>query len=186
MRMKSNHDRYGSVAVGFHWASAVLVLGQLALGLSMTRVNGGDNDAMYRVHVGLGMVITLLTIARAGWRVVEPSPRTPPMPEWRRIVYVANHAAFYVVLLALAGGGLAILIGSEITPMPWAVDAAAVEDGRARDAHFILALIFSALFVMHVIGVVSYQRTKGDVFSRMGIDGMASPDSATTASTPNP
>lgn len=143
----------------------------------MTRLNGGDNDVMYRIHVGVGMLIALLTIGRAVWRLVEPSPRTPPMPEWRRAVYLANHATFYVVLLALAGGGLAILITSDITPLHWAVDAATVEAGRARDSHFSLALVFSALFVMHVVGVVSYQRTKGDVFARIGITGIASPHS---------
>ncbi len=180
MSMRSNHNNYGTVAVGLHWASAMLVLTQVALGLTMTRLNGGDNDGMYRIHVAIGMTVALLTIARALWRFIEPSPRTPPMPEWRRIAYLANHAAFYVLLLALAGGGIAILIGSDLTPLPWTVEAAAIEDSRARDSHFILALIFSALFVMHVAGVVSYQRTKGDVFTRMGITGLASPDSATT------
>ncbi len=179
MDTRSSKDRYGAVAVRLHWASAVLVLAQVALGLTMTRLNDGDNDAMYRIHVAIGLAVALLTIGRAVWRFVEPSPETPPMPKWRRTLYLANHAAFYVVLLALAVSGLVILISSDITPLPWAVDAAAVGDGRPRDGHFILALIFSALFFMHVIGVVSYQRTKGDVFSRMGITGLASPDSAT-------
>lgn len=177
MNMRSNPERFGTVAVGLHWASAMLVLTQVVLGLTMTRLDGGDNDLMYRTHVAIGMTVACLTIARAVWRFVEPSPKTPPMPGWRRFVYLANHAAFYVVLLGLAAGGIAILISSDMTPLPWTVDAAAVEDGRARDSHFILAMIFSALFVMHVAGVVSYQRTKGDVFTRIGITGLASPNS---------
>lgn len=185
MSRRSSQDRYGTVAVGLHWTSAALVLAQLAMGLTMTRINGGDNDTMYRAHVGIGMLIALLTIGRVAWRVIEPSPRTPPMPSWRRVAYIANHGAFYVVLAALAGTGIATLVASDLTPLPWTVDAAAIEDGRARDNHFVMALIFSALFVMHVAGVVTYQRTKGDVFSRMGITGLASGDAAampTTAS----
>lgn len=181
MNTRSNQDRYGSIAVGIHWASAALVLAQLVLGLTMTRVNGGDNDLLYRVHVGVGMVVAILTIGRAMWRFIEPSPETPPMPAWRRVIYLANHAAFYVVLLALALAGIITLTTSGMTPFPATVDAAAVEDGLARDAHFILALIFSALFIMHVAGVVTYQRTKGDVFTRMGITGVASVDDAPTS-----
>lgn len=185
METRSSPDRYGTVAVALHWTSAGLVLVLIALGLSMTRINGGDNDLMYRAHVGLGMVVALLTITRAVWRFVEPSPVTPPMPEWRKIVYVANHAAFYVGLLALAGTGIATLITSDITPIPTSVDATAVQDGRARDAHFLLALVYSALFVMHVVGVISYQRSKGDVLTRMGISGVATAGPAETNDSPN-
>ncbi len=181
MSPRSSQDRYGTVAVGLHWASAALVLAQLTMGLTMTRINDGDNDLMYRAHVGVGMLIALLTIGRVVWRVIEPSPRTPPMPEWRRVAYIANHGAFYVVLFALASTGIATLIASDLTPLPWTVEAAAIEDGRARDNHFVMALVFSALFVMHVVGVVTYQRTKGDVFSRMGVTGLASGDAAAMA-----
>ncbi len=176
MSSRSAQDRYGTVAVGLHWASALLVLGEVALGLSMTRLGDGDTDVLYQIHVGVGLVIALLTIGRVVWRLVEPSPSTPPMPGWRRIVYVANHAAFYVVLLALAVVGIAMLVASDVSPFPTSVDAASVDDGRLRDLHFRLALVFSGLFIMHVIGVVTYQRTKGDVFSRMGITGLSSPE----------
>lgn len=175
MEMQSNQDRYGTIAVGLHWASAALVLVQVGLGLAMTRIGDGDIDAMYRVHVGIGLTIALLTIGRVVWRIVEPSPETPPMPDWRRLIYVANHAAFYVVLLALSTGGILMLVTSDVAPLPTSVDAMSVDDGRLRDGHFLLSLVFSGLFIMHVAGVVAYQRTKGDVLSRMGIEGVASP-----------
>ncbi len=174
MNTRSTEDRYGAVAVGLHWASAILVIMLVPLGLSMTRLNAGDNDVMYRIHVGVGMSVAILTIVRAIWRFVEPSPETPPMPEWRRTVYIANHAVFYVVLFALATTGVATLVASGIAPIPTNVNASAVEDGRARDAHFILGLVFSALFFMHVIGVMTYQRTKGDVLKRMGVNEITS------------
>ena len=182
MTARSMNTGYGKVAVGLHWGTAVLVLGQMALGLSMARVAGGDSDGMYRAHVAIGLVIGLLTLARIAWRVIEPSPTPPPMPAWRLRLYQANHAAFYVVLLALAASGIALLLASDLTLSPTGIEAEAVEDGRARDGHFILALIFSALFFMHVAGVVSYQRTKGDVFARIGVTGLNSPDHTPTAS----
>ena len=175
MNTRSSQNRYGTIAVRLHWASAVLVLAQLGLGLAMSRLGGGDNDRLHQIHVGVGLLVAVLTIGRVAWRVIEPSPSTPPMPDWRRVAYVANHVAFYVVLLALAVGGIAMLIASGVAPFPTSVDATSVDDGRLRDGHFVLALVFSALFVMHVVGVVTYQRTKGDVFARMGIEGVSSP-----------
>ena len=179
---RSTQSEYGTIAVGMHWASAALVLVQVVLGFAMTRIGDGDTDSMYRIHVGIGLLIALLTLSRVAWRVVEPSPATPPMPEWRRRLYVANHVGFYVALGLLATTGIAMLVASDVTPLPTSVDAGSVEDGRPRDAHFALSLVFSALFFMHVIGVVTYQRTKGEVFSRMGVTGLPSPNSHPSAS----
>lgn len=169
MNLRSTEERYGRIAQGLHWISAALIVVLITLGLTMTRINDGANDTMYRVHVGIGLLVSVLTIVRVIWRFREPSPPTPPMPEWRRIAYLANHYALYVGLFALAGTGITTLLASGLTPLPTDVTAAAVEDGRPRDAHFILALAYSGLLVMHVVGVVTYQRTKGDVTSRMGL-----------------
>lgn len=170
MELRSTSERYGAVAQGLHWVSALLILILIALGLTMTRLGGGDNDTMYRVHVGLGLIVGVLTIVRVVWRFLEPSPPTPPMPEWRRLAYLGIHYALYVGLLALAGTGITTLLASGLTPFPTEVTAAAVEDGRPRDAHFVLALAYSGLLVLHVVGVMTYQRSKGDVTSRMGLN----------------
>ena len=47
-----------------------------------------------------------------------------------------------------------------------------IEQSKASPAatsHFLLALVYVGLLVMHIAGVLSYQRFKGDVLHRMGI-----------------
>ncbi len=109
MTLRSSADSYGSLARALHWLSAELILVLIALGIAMTRVNDGDNTTLYRAHVALGLLVALLTIARAVWRFVEPSPVTPPMAPWRRWLYLANHYALYVGLFALAVTGIVTL-----------------------------------------------------------------------------
>ena len=176
MDVQSTDTRYGTVARGLHWISAALVLILVPLGLAMTRIGDGDNTTLYRIHVALGLLVALLTIIRVAWRVIEPSPTPPPMSPWRRALYLANHYALYIGLFALATTGIAVLLSNDLTPFPTEVVAAEVEDVRAGDAHFVLALIYSGLFLMHIAGVLSYQRTKADVLSRMGLNVTTSRD----------
>ena len=175
MGVRSTVDRYGAVARGLHWVSALLILVLIVLGVAMTRVNGGDNTTMYRVHVTIGLLVAVLTIVRAVWRFLEPTPDPPPMSAWRRRLFVANHYALYVGLFALAATGIATLTTNGLAPFPPEVIAAEVDDVAAGDAHFAIALIYIGLFVMHIVGVLTYQRTKGDVLSKMGLDVKTSP-----------
>lgn len=170
MPARSTSTNYGSVAQALHWVSALLIIALIPLGIIMTRVGDGSNDWLYRAHVGIGMLVALLTVARVIWHFREPTPTPPPLPRWRTALFVGNHYALYVLLLLLTISGIGTLLASDLTPFPPDVVAADVEDGTARDAHFALALIYTGLLFMHIAGVLSYQRTKGDVLSRMGIN----------------
>ena len=170
MTLRSNDVTYGTLARGLHWVSAALVVVLIALGLAMTRINSGDNTTLYRLHVALGLLIAGLTIVRVIWRFVEPSPVAPPMAPWRRKLFVANHYALYVGLLVLAATGIATLLANDLTPFPPDVVASDVDDVRAGDAHFVLALAYTGLLIMHIVGIATYQRSKGPVVHKMGIN----------------
>ncbi len=170
MALRSTQDNYGTAARVLHWTCAGLVVVMVILGLTMTRIDGGDNTTMYRVHVAIGLLVAALTLIRVIWRFLEPAPDAPPMPAWRRTLYLGNHYGLYIGLFLLAGTGIATLIASDLTPFPPDVTASEVEDSRPRDAHFALGLIYTGLFLMHIIGVMTYQRTKGDVVSKMGLN----------------
>ncbi len=170
MTLRSNDLTYGTLARGLHWVSAALVVVLIPLGLTMTRIDSGNNTTLYRLHVALGLLIAGLTIVRVIWRFVEPSPVSPPMAPWRQKLFVANHYALYVGLFVLAATGIATLLANDLTPFPPDVIASEVDDVRAGDAHFVLAVVYTGLLVMHIAGIATYQRSKGPVVHKMGIN----------------
>ncbi len=169
MSVRSNQHRYGVMAQALHWVSAAVIVVLIVGGLAMTRVGDGDNTTLYRSHVALGLLVAVLTLVRVAWRVVEPSPIPPPMEPWRRLLFVANHTALYVVLAALAVSGIGVLLTNDITPVPSEVVASDVDDVAAADAHLVAALIYTGLMLMHVVGVISHQRRDRSTLARMGI-----------------
>ena len=152
MGRRSTREVYGSVARLLHWTSAGLIVAMVILGVLMTRVDGGTVDELYQAHVGLGLLVSALTVVRAVWRVREDSPSPPPMAAWRRRLYVGNHRLLYAGMGALALTGIAILVSSGVGLNPASVTAEEVSDSRLSDAHFALALLYTGLFGMHIIG----------------------------------
>ena len=169
MSLKSTKTSYGVQAQAIHWISAAMIVVLIVLGVAMTRIDGGDNTTLYRIHIGLGQSVAILTVLRVITRMREPTPAPPPMPQWRKVLFVANHYALYVGLFALAVTGSATLLASDLSMYPPNINATEVDDVAAGDAHFALAVIYTGLLGMHIAGVLSYQRSKGDVLSRMGI-----------------
>ncbi len=77
----------------------------------------------------------------------------------------------YVGLVVFAVSGIVTLVASGMAPFPANVTPVAIDrDLPSGAAHQVTAVIFIALLVGHVAGVVSYQVLKGDVLGRMGID----------------
>ena len=127
-------------------------------------------DQLYRLHVGLGLVVLLLTAFRLVWLLRHPSPDSPPnLSPLRERAFKWNHVLLYVLLVVLLASGVAMLLLSDLGLSPGAVTAEAIQDVPPRTAHDIASKVFLALLLMHVAGVVNYQLKKGDTFWRMGV-----------------
>jgi cytochrome b561 len=95
--------RYGRIAQGLHWITAILVLAAFLVG------EGGPEDRVYsveradqlRLHESLGLTVLLLVIVRVVWRLVDPAPEEPPMPAWIRRAAAVGHALLYLLLFAV-------------------------------------------------------------------------------------
>ena len=67
--------RYDRFSVFLHWLMAVLIVGQVALGLWMTGLpkdGGGLRAAWFNVHKSWGMVLGLLIALRLAWALLRP------------------------------------------------------------------------------------------------------------------
>lgn len=66
-------DCYGRISILLHWATALLVLALIALGLLMEWTITFDDQSLYGrikyLHIGVGVVLAVLALPRVAWRV---------------------------------------------------------------------------------------------------------------------
>jgi cytochrome b561 len=97
---------YGSVAVAFHWLTAVLVLAAFVMspGGSEQRVYSAANDFDRQIHEVLGLTVFSLTLLRLVSRAFAPAPQLPSAPRWmNRISKVVQGLLYTYAVVWLAG-----------------------------------------------------------------------------------
>ena len=63
--MQESKAGYSGIAQATHWLSALLILTMIPLGLIMTGIESDSGQqSLYQVHVGLGLVVLVLTATR--------------------------------------------------------------------------------------------------------------------------
>lgn len=98
---------YGSVAIAFHWLTAVLVLAAFVMGPggSEQRVYSVARDFDRQVHEVLGLTVFGLTLLRLAWKASTPAPQPPAVPLWmnRASTLVQGLLYFLLVTTPIAG-----------------------------------------------------------------------------------
>jgi cytochrome b561 len=101
----NTRERYGTVAIAFHWIAAILIAGLLLLGLYMVSLPdvGFDKKKIVLIiyHKEYGVVVMLLALARLGWRFRSPMPALEPARDWQKVTARFVHLCLYGFLLAL-------------------------------------------------------------------------------------
>jgi cytochrome b561 len=104
--LENKEDRYGAIAILFHWSMALLVVGLAALGLYMvTLPDVGFNTkkvTLVLYHKEFGMLAFVLLATRLSWRITQLLPRlVEDLPDWQKIAARFVHLSFYALLFAL-------------------------------------------------------------------------------------
>lgn len=97
------NTRYTASARLYHWATAVLVLGLIPVGIYLGKFDPPDGpltDLLYLLHESFGVVLWVLVLLRLVSRLLRG---VPPIPVGTSVlvhlVSRLNHAALYLVLL---------------------------------------------------------------------------------------
>lgn len=76
MSLKGTSERYGRLAAGLHWASALLIVAVFALGLRAAGINDPiAKIEVLRLHVILADIVLVLTLMRLVWWIFDTRPR---------------------------------------------------------------------------------------------------------------
>lgn len=157
--------RYTTTAMALHWVLAVLILGALALGLTMTGLPFSPlRLKLYNWHKWAGISILLLSALRLLWRLTHRPPAAPPMPPWQARAAQAAHLALYALFFAVPLAGWAysssagfpiVLFG--VLPLPDFVPADRALAATLKPVHVALAWTLGAVVVLHVAGALKHQ-----------------------------
>lgn len=112
--IRNTKEGYGFVAIALHWVVAVLVIGQIGLGLVMLRV--ADQRLAFDLiqwHKSMGLLILALIVLRLVWRLVNPLPLPlASLRRWEKIASATVHRLLYAIFLALPLSGWALVSAS--------------------------------------------------------------------------
>jgi cytochrome b561 len=174
--MNAPSTRYGGVAIALHWATALLIVANLLLGLSMIQLPLSPRKLQwYLWHKWIGVTVFLLTSLRLAWRMWRPPPSPVPMPEWQRRAAAASHAALYALLLAvpLSGWIYSSASGVQVNylglfPLPNLVEKDRALAAALRWLHIGLNTALFALVCVHVGAALRHHFVQRDaVLHRM-------------------
>jgi superoxide oxidase len=114
-------SRYGSLSIGLHWLTLVLLAAVYAcIELRGNFPKGSDlREGLKTWHFMLGLSILVLVAFRVAAHFSGPVPRIePPPPEWQRLAAKLMHFALYAFLIAMPLLGWLTLSG-EGKPIPF-------------------------------------------------------------------
>ena len=74
---RSTSQRYGDIAVIFHWVIALLIIGLLVIGKYMTSLEENDpvRFVLTQWHKSFGITVLILSVLRLLWRFRFPGAR---------------------------------------------------------------------------------------------------------------
>ena len=162
--MDETGGRYGGAAIALHWLTAVLIVANLILGLSMVPLPIIPRKLQwYAWHKWIGITVFLLTCMRLGWRWVQPAPPPVAMPEWQRRAAEATQMLMYALLLLIpvsgwlyssATGVQVVYLG--LVPLPNLVPTDKVLAGLLKGAHVALNFTLFTLVFVHTAAALKH------------------------------
>ena len=94
-------EGYSPAQKALHWATALLILTLVPVGLTMTRL--GEHPVagtLYEVHKSIGLIVFGLALARVALRLVRGAPPlVPGLPAWQRAAAHGSHIALYILIV---------------------------------------------------------------------------------------
>lgn len=175
--MTEPRNRYSVTSLVLHWLIAVLILAQILLITAHEATDGPLSREFVQIHKSVGLAILMLTLARIGWRVLNPAiPLPTGMKRWEKVLARGTHVLFYaaLIVLPLTGWAASSATGREIV---WfgLFDWPLLPVGGGRDTaralmevHELAVKGLYVLLTLHVIGALKHHFVDRDnVLHRM-------------------
>ncbi len=165
--VRSTEQRYGDIAVIFHWAIALLIIGLLIIGKYMTSLEENDpvRFVLTQWHKSFGITVLILSVLRLLWRLTHKSPpELASIAHWQQRAASLAHGLLYVLLFVLPITGWIMVSASPLNldtvlfnVIPWphlpGFDTLKFRDDVAdsfRNYHEIAGTILIVILLAHI------------------------------------
>ena len=107
MTIRNRTDRWGSISIGLHWLTFVLILGLAPVGYLMQDLaNGPSKIQVFMLHKSFGLTVLALTGLRLLWRLLASAPApVADTPRWQDALAKITHGLMYMLLLLIPLSG---------------------------------------------------------------------------------
>ena len=174
MSWKNTEERYGSLSIGLHWLTLILiVLVYCTMEFRGVFPKGTpERDLMKQAHFIIGLSIFALTFLRIAARAIAPAPRiVPAIPQWQAIPAKLVHLALYALMLGAPLAGWLILSG-EAKPIPLGLPALIEKNHSLAETvehyHVLAAEIGYWLIGLHAAAAIFHKHVvKDNTLERM-------------------
>jgi len=175
--LRNTDQSWGAPAKLLHWAVAALVFVQIALGWAAVtwRLSPTKLD-LFVWHKSTGMLILMLMVVRAAWRMANAAPSLPAdMRPLERRAAQASHLLLYLLLLLTPVTGWIVNSAANVPfrmfwliPVPALVEPDKANSDAAASVHFALFVALALLLAVHVGAALRHHFLKrNDVLVRM-------------------
>ncbi|CBL46496.1 Cytochrome B561 [gamma proteobacterium HdN1] len=163
MGWKSTELRYGSLSIGIHWLTALLILGvYVFIELQSWFPKGSDTRALMKTwHFQLGLTVFFITLVRIAVRVMGPTPRIiPEIPAWQHWLSKAVQLALYagMVLLPFAGWMMLSAAGKPVPffglELPHLIGENSDLAGQIKETHELIGKVGMFVIGLHTVAAL--------------------------------
>jgi len=150
---------YSGAQKTLHWATALLIVTLVPVGLTMTRLGEGAlTNTLYELHKSFGLTVFALALARILLRLLRGAPPlVPGLPGWQRAAAHGSHLALYIliVLVPLSGWAATSACCAPVNlfwtlPLSLPVEGGMEAAKRIFQIHEALAFTLTAVVLIHV------------------------------------
>lgn len=175
---RSGKDHYGLISIGFHWITALAMLGLVALGAWMVGLTYYDPwyNRSLALHKAFGILVLVLAASKFGWRIADRSPGFgPEVRAWERAAATAIHWLLNaaIVLLPVTGYVISSSEGAGIGvfglfELPALFDISEASRELAIEIHYYMAYGVLALVALHAGAALKHHLVdRGSTLRRM-------------------
>lgn len=171
MNITNTATRYGALSIFIHWATAVLVIGLIALGLYMEELpKGPDKLEWVQLHKSLGVLALALVAVRLLWTWINRRPAAPQTgANWERLLTRTTRLLLWAGLigLPLSGWIMSAAGGREVSFFGlFALPAIVAENHTlhelAEELHEILGQMLIPVILLHIAGALKHHFVNRD------------------------